>query len=171
MSGFQFALAIGALIAIACASHLPRAAAWVLVLAFNFVVATAWARLGLSHQHVVNLTLDAVACLAIYLAATEKWEVYLFRVLWVSVFASFAFMTGAIGFGAGIFGMPNEYTYISILELCNWAALSIIAGTGVFDRFGANVGSRDYLRGHLHSARSALRAAATAHRIERAVPK
>ena len=171
MSGFQLALAIGACFALASASHLPRAHWWILGLAFNFMAATAWSRLGLPHFDVVNLALDAGLCLLIYLTATERWEVYLFRVMWVSAFMSFAFMSGAIGVSAHIFGMAHEYAYVATLEACNWAAISIIAGTGVFDRFGENVDGRYNLRAYLHSARSALRSAATAHRFEKAVPK
>ena len=71
--------------------------------------------------------LDAVACLLIYFFALYKWEMVLYRAFQLSVLVSLMRLTGWI---------DDAYAYALALELCNWAALALLIGTGVAKAWG-----------------------------------
>lgn len=127
MNEFQIALAIGAVIAVAVAWRVPRAAMWILAGAMSFIASTAWARYGMPYPPVFTGLCDAAICLGIYFFGKSAWEMRLWRLFQASVLVSLLYFVGVIG---------PHWAYIVALEAINWLALLLIIGFGVVERYG-----------------------------------
>lgn len=154
MSSYQIALVFGAIITALIASRLPRSRRWILAGALSFIGGTAYHRYGLPHYPMANLMLDASLCLMVYFQGREKWEYYLYRVFQASTLVSLVFI--AVKFSAPI--SASHYTYVFLLEACNWIALILISSAAIQDRVKADGGVfyRSGIR-NFHNSRYSLR--------------
>lgn len=122
MNRWQMALLGGAVITMILSTRLNRAALWIFAGGVSFILSTAYARHGLPYPPFATMMCDAGVCLAIYFLADRQWEIWLFRIFQASVLVSLCYLTGLIG---------PHYWYITILEVLNWLALVLIAGTAI----------------------------------------
>lgn len=165
MSEYQMALLIGAIITAIIATKLPRASLWIAGGALSFIFSTAYYRYGYPHYPLFTLACDGLLCIAIYSLAKEIWELWLMRLYRFSVFVSLIY-------SSLLFYSPtlaNHYLYVLILEIINWLALAVIAGTRLLGEVKADeVGfARTWVagfRGHYLSLRKA-RSQAPWHKV------
>lgn len=122
MTPEQQALLIGAaIVALFCIlARRWRGLVWIGAGIASFTVSTWYGRQDLPFPSAVTALCDVMVCFAIYLAADEKWERYVFRLFQLSVLASIAYFAGWIG--------PHS-AYVLSLEIINWLALCVIGGT------------------------------------------
>lgn len=129
MNEFQIAILIGAIATAFISRHLPHAIMWIFFAALNAVACDIYMASGLPHPEVMNLSCDALLCLAIHWKAQERWELRLFNIYQLSVLFSVLRLLNMI---------TSEYAYATALELCNWAALFLISGTAIFGKVRPN---------------------------------
>lgn len=129
MNEFQAALLLGALVTAALAYRVPRAVLWIGVGAACFAITTAWARYGLPYPPAFTAACDAAVCLLIYFFGKRRWEMRLWNLFQCSVMVSILYLAGIIG---------PKWAYVAALELVNWLALLLIAGTAITARAGEN---------------------------------
>lgn len=153
MDMFKFALALGALVALALSYRVPRAPLWIGGLAAAFVISALYAGAGLPHTHVFNLLVDTCLCLAIHRVASEEYEAVLYNLLRFSVLVSSVEYASIL-----IFKVEHHLVYVVILEIINWLALAAISSEGIKQWAGGNgnhlphrhgfdlPGARHYLR-------------------------
>lgn len=132
MNEFQIAIAAGAFVAAVLSYKLPHAWLWIGLGTVSVIVCNVSFNYNFPYPAAFNLACDALMCLTISWLAKEKWEMGLYRIFQASVMVSIARM---------IVGADSEDTYRLALELCNWAALLMIAGTAILG--GAS--GRDFL--------------------------
>lgn len=125
MNEFQVALLIGALVSLIISQNLARAWVWILLGAWSFFVSTAYARLGLPYPSAMGVACDAVVVLTIYHVGKSNYELLLWRVFQTMILINILYLAGVIG---------PHWAYATALEICNWAALLIIAGTAIAER-------------------------------------
>ncbi len=165
MSPYHIALLSAAIVTGLISRDLRRAWLWIGALALSFIVSVAY--LYAPKPFIfggwwppasgVAALCDISVALAIYTWGRRRWEtVGLYALMLLSVAVNALYTTGQI------FGwppIPPHEVYAIILELINYAALLLIAGTAILSRIGA-VHGRSFagrLMASLYSARSALR--------------
>lgn len=133
MNSFQLALAIGAAFVGLISVHLDRALLWITAGAVSFIASTAYGRYGLPLPPLFTAVCDACVCIGIYLYATQRWELGVYRLFQLSVLVSIVFL-------GMIFLSPVEthFWYVTVLECINWAVLLLITGTAVAQWVGAD---------------------------------
>lgn len=149
MDPFHAALLAAALFVALLARHEPRAWLWLAAGATSFTATALYEAWGLGFHPVVTGLFDAVVCLTIYFVASQRWEMWLYRIFRVSVLVSLLRAAGLI---------EDHTLYIIALEACNWTALVVI-GSGavgglVDDRVGTGWPPGDRLRRALVALRS-----------------
>ena len=130
MNGFQIAIMVGAAVTAIVSWNLPRAFLWI---SFGTIVAIACDvayAYKLPYPEAFTLACDALMCLVIHWFAKEKWEMGTFIIFQFSVLISLLRMGSFI---------DGKDTYRLALELCNWAALIMIAGTAIIGGAGGRV--------------------------------
>ncbi len=129
MNVFQIAIAAGATLAMVLSWRLPHAFMWICIGTVNAVACDIFYSYNLPYPAAFTLALDALMCLTIHWFAKEKWESGLYIIFQFSVLMSVFHLGGLIN---------DDDAYRLALELCNWAALLMIAGTamlgGIRDR-------------------------------------
>ncbi len=131
MDVFQGALLVGAIGTAALCRKDRRALGWIAAGAANFVITAAYQDAGLPHHPVFTAFADASVCLAIYFFGRYRWEMRLWNVFQMSVLISIMRFVGTIARPEWVPYFPSNYTYIALLEACNWAALAVIGGTRI----------------------------------------
>lgn len=126
MNQFQIALLIGAIVTLLMSRNLPRSWLWILCGTGSFAVSTAYARYNLPHPEAFAVACDAAVVLAIYHFAKENYELLLWRIFQTMILINILFFVGLIG---------PRWAYIIVLEVLNWAALFLILGTAITERF------------------------------------
>jgi len=162
MNEFQIAILIAAIGTAIASRHIPHAVMWICLGAVNAVICDLYYASGLAYPAAITLLCDAMMCIAIDWCAREKWELRLFQVFQFSVLLSvFRLLEVVLQNEAYIF-VPSHETYVFWLEICNWAALVLIAGTAFLERLRADDDGyyfRRPWRGYIRDAYSALRGA------------
>lgn len=143
MQWYHWTLAMAALATAALAARwgLRRGVVWVAWLAADYVVSVGYlympkpggAYLWWAPAAGVGMLCDAAVCVAIYSIATQKWEVYLYRVVACMAVTNFAYSWCQI---VGWPPVPPRDVYGSLLEGLNYLALLLIVGTAALERWG-----------------------------------
>jgi len=146
MSTYHLALLIAAVVAGWFARKQPRAWLWIGALALSFIVSVAYLYMP-KHYYpgmwwppasLVAAMCDIAVVIAIRELGREKWETrLLFGLMMISVSVNLLYATGTI---LGFPPIPPHEVYAIILEAINYAALLLIAGTGLLERMGASNG-------------------------------
>jgi hypothetical protein len=147
MNGFQIAMMAGAAIAVIVSWKLPHALLWVFLGTVNAVACDLFYAYNLPYPAAFTLACDALMCLTIHWFARERWELGLFIIFQFSVLISVLRLWSVI---------DGEDTYRLALELCNWAALLMIAGTAILGGAGGHV-LRNAWSGYVRGAYRYLR--------------
>lgn len=126
MTWYLSLLAALAVLVILQAGDDRRAQAWVLVGATAFVVSYLYGKAGLPYHAAVTAAVDTSQCLLIYFFGRYRWEMHLWRLWQFSVLISILHLAGLTG---------GTWTYAVALELVNVAALLVIGGKGVAERW------------------------------------
>jgi hypothetical protein len=129
MNEYQAALLIGATVGFLISGSLPRARLYVVAGALSFAATSIYWGLGLPFPPWFSILADGAVCLLIYHVAQEPWELRLWRIFQGMILINLLFFMGAIG--------PHS-AYIIALELMNWAALILIAGTSLLSGVSVN---------------------------------
>lgn len=160
MNEFQIALLMGAILTALISGVLPMARLWILAGAVSFVASVIWAGYSMPYPPFFNVMADAIVCLLIYFGASEKWELKLYNIFQLSILLNLMRLAGV---------MNDNYLYGVMLELCNWAALALIAVTAILARMRDDTGALDHSRLYFrrigHSLRGA-RAKASFHKVK-----
>lgn len=122
MNGWQMALSIGAIIAMAVAWHVPRAVHWICLGALSFVASTAYARYGFEYPAIFGAITDVAIWLVIYHYAEKRWEIAFAACFQAMIAADLIYAFGEIT-GAW---MVSNWLRVVILEAFNWAALAVV---------------------------------------------
>lgn len=130
MNSFQLAILIGAVLTALFTWHLPHARIWIALGAVNALACNIFYAYNLPYPAAFTLALDAVMCLTIHWFARERWELGLFVIFQFSVLVSILHLASVI---------DGDDTYRLTLELVNWAALLMIAGTAILGGAGGHV--------------------------------
>jgi hypothetical protein len=130
MNVFQIAMLIGAGVAALISYKLPHALMWISLGAVVAVACDIFYAYNLPYPAAFTLACDALICLTIHWFAKEKWETGLFLIFQFSVLVSLLRLASVI---------DGEDTYRLALELCNWAALFMIAGTAILGGAGGRI--------------------------------
>lgn len=154
MNEFQLAIMAGAAVAAFASRKLPHAWLWISLGAANSVACNIFYAYNLPYPAAFTLACDALMCLTIHWFAKERWELGLFLIYQFSVLISILRLASFI---------DGEDTYRLTLELINWAALFMIAGTAILGGAGGYV-IRSAWRSYFLGAYRYLRSPpATAH--------
>lgn len=150
MNEFQIAILVGAIVTALISARLPHALLWILLGGTVAVACDFYYSYDLPYPAAFTLACDALLCLSIHWMAKERWELRIFNIYQFSVLISLFRLPGVIA---------SEYAWVTMLELCNWAALLFITGTAILGKVGAS----DYFfhrswRAHFSRAYSYLRA-------------
>src|SRR5882724_10949682 len=124
MSPFETALLCGVIVAALVSWNDWRALLMLAAGTSDYIVTSAWYDYGLPLHPCFTAIVDSSVCLLIYLTAMRfggrRWQLPLFTVFQFSVLVSFT----------KLFDGPSDYLYALLLELVNWAAITIIVGAG-----------------------------------------
>lgn len=134
MDAYEFALLVGAVAAAAASWGSWRRVAWIVVGTVNFAVTTTYARhLSVLPPALFTGLFDAATVALIYTLARYRWEMALAAVFQVMVLTSLVYLTPVL---------DDRYIYVVALEVLNWLALVVVAGTRMMeiadDRLAAN---------------------------------
>lgn len=127
MNEWQIAIAVVAAIVAAVSYKLPHAFMWIALGAVNAIACDLFYSYALPYPAAFTLACDCLVCLCINWFATEKWESGLFAVFQVSALISILRLSGLLA---------DVGDYLLLLELCNYAALTLIGGTAVLGGAG-----------------------------------
>ena len=130
MNVFQIAMMAGACTAALVAHKLPHAWLWIALGAVNAIACDTYYAYNFPYPAAFTLACDALLCLTVHWFARERWELGLFVIFQFSVLISVLRLWSVI---------DGEDTYRLALELCNWAALLMIAGTAILGGAGGHV--------------------------------
>lgn len=130
MNVFQIAMLIGAVVAALVSYKLPHALMWISLGAVVAIACDVFYAYNLPYPAAFTLACDALMCLTIHWFAREKWETGLFLIFQLSVLISLLKLASVI---------DGEDTYRLALELVNWAALFMIAGTAILGGAGGRI--------------------------------
>lgn len=139
MNIFQIAMLAGACTVALIGHKLPHAWLWISLGAVNAIACDIFYAYNLPYPAAFTLACDALLCLTVHWFARERWELGLFVIFQFSVLISVLRLWSVI---------DGEDTYRLALELCNWAALLMIAGTAILGGAGGHVlrnAWRDYV--------------------------
>ncbi len=118
------------------AAHNHRGAGWVCVIIANVLVSNAYRGTAHPYPDALMAGLDFAVCAGIYYVATNRWALWLFLVMQLSMLISLLHL------GAGVLAhtaWPDDEIYLLALELCNYAAVLLVGGVSGY----AHVGRRD----------------------------
>lgn len=124
MDIFQTALLVAAVIVAAINYNQKRVLIWIAAGAVDFVLTDAYfyiAPPALPHPFVTGVA-DATLVILIATFGATLWERLVRYCFMASIFVSISFLWGWI---------PDETNYAKWLEICNYAALLIMGGTGI----------------------------------------
>lgn len=127
MSVFELALLIGCVVAALVNRGEPRVLLWIGAGIADYVASSIYYAGGWPYHPFATALMDAAVCLSIYAFAATRWELLLFNVFQGSVLVSILMLANLV---------PDAYAYALLLELCNWAALLVMIGTGVLKAIG-----------------------------------
>ena len=149
MNVFQIALLVGVAVTALISWRLPNALLWILVAGADAVACDVYYAYDGARPAVFTLCVDCLVCLAIHWLAKERYEIWLFRVMQLSVFVSVLRIIGVLEW---------SYIYATTLELINWLALLLISSTAILGRVGASeLFFHSWVRSFLLGAYSYLR--------------
>lgn len=150
MNGPQLAILAWAIGTALVSYRLPHAVLWICLAGADAVACDLYRSAELAYPAAFALASDALLCLAIHWLARERWELRLFNIYQLSVLISVLRLPSMIA---------PEYAYDMLQELCNWAALFLIAGTARLEGLGARgIFPRGFWGAYIHRAYSHLRA-------------
>lgn len=146
---YSLAIFFAGLVTLSLTYRTPRAWLWLWIGGASFVSSALYWDFGNRQWHpIFTFTCDSLVCLSLHLWLKEKWELGVFACFLLSTFVSLLMVADFV---------PDTVLYASMLELCNWAALFVLGGTGLMDLISKNEDSVvGRLHGSLHSARHSL---------------
>lgn len=151
MTGVDFSLLIGLLVALWLSAQSRRAAWWLLAAAGSYVLSTVSWRLQWPMAEVITALGDAAVCLCVYFWARYRWEMWVWRLCQISVAISTIYLASRIGITSRI----DHDLYATALEAVNWILLISIGGSAALQRLrGSDVLAHwpfDHFRGALRS--------------------
>jgi|ERR1700749_2953508 len=105
-----------------------RGVLWIIAVMLDAVLSDAYGKTGLPYPEVIMAALDFTVCIAIWLGAANKWELWLFSLM------QFSMLVSILDLAAGIV-VPDwidRETYLLVLEIINYAVLFLIGGVSSF---------------------------------------
>jgi hypothetical protein len=124
MSVFQIIM-LCAVLAIAWVSRRNwRGLVWLAALVLNYLVTSTYWRMGGQNAEMVAGLADAAVCIAIYLAGSRQWEMWVWVCFLASLLVNFLYLANNLLAPGAI---PHDI-YSSVLEALNITALIVIGG-------------------------------------------
>lgn len=157
MSGFEFALLIGAMVAALVSYGDRRAWLWLAVIAANYIVTSAYYALGFPSHPFFTALVDASVCFAILLTWEHRWEKFLYWIFAGSVAVDLF----------RLFLVIDGNAYATALEIANWLAILAIGGPHIVEMVDARLaawGHRNRYISRAHLFLSAARPHPSPHR-------
>ncbi|QAZ46747.1 hypothetical protein [Mesorhizobium sp. Pch-S] len=124
---YHWTLITMAVLAAACAWHLPRAVFWIALGALSYVTSAWWHNAGLPYGAAYGMATNLAICLAIYSLAQQRWELRTWNMFHAMILLDILYLAGII---------KTQLLFAVSLEVVNAAALLLIAATGIMDRAG-----------------------------------
>lgn len=137
MTGVDFSLLIGLLVALWLSAQSRRAVWWLLAAAGSYTLSTVAWRLDVPLAEIITALGDAAVCLGVYFWGRYRWEInVVWRLCQISVAISTFYLASRLGITSRI---DHEFYAIS-LEAVNWILLISIGGSAALQRWrGSNV--------------------------------
>jgi len=113
-----------------------RYVAWIGAMIASYVISVLYWDFSLPRAEFIAGTCDFLVCLAIFFFAAYRWELWLWRVMQVSLLVNIIYLASNL-FGWSVL---DHIVYSSALEIINVIAILIIGGTAAFEKAGMTDG-------------------------------